>query len=107
MPSITMKLDDNHILPEDFSRHVAETLLSHGFFKNIIAGHSLGTACVSWMHRFHPDLIHSSMFIDPICFKLWHHHIAYNALYREPSNFHELFIHTVAMSEPGRKNKEI
>ncbi|KAJ3306008.1 hypothetical protein HDV03_000545 [Kappamyces sp. JEL0829] len=101
MPSITMKLDDNHVLPQDFSAHVADTLVSHGFTKNIVAGHSLGTACVAWMHRFHPHLIHSSLFIDPICFKLWHHHIAYNALYRKPRGFHEYFIHAVAMSEPG------
>jgi pimeloyl-ACP methyl ester carboxylesterase len=99
MPSITMKLDDNHVLPFEFSSHVAECLVSLGLFKNIVAGHSLGTACVAWMLRWFPQLVQGTVFVDPICFKLWHHHIAYNALYREPKGFHETFINLVAMSE--------
>ena len=100
MPSITMKLNDNHVLPEEFSSHVADTLLSLGLTKNIISGHSLGTACVAWMLRFHPHLVHASIFVDPVCFRLWYHHIAYNALYRTPKGFHETFINLVAMTEP-------
>ncbi|KAJ3319185.1 hypothetical protein HDV06_006625 [Boothiomyces sp. JEL0866] len=101
MPSITMKLDENHVLPQEYALHVANCLKELGFEKNIIAGHSLGTTCVRWMDLFHPELVHSRLFIDPVCFSLWTHHIAHNALYREPKNFHETFIKFIAMTEPG------
>jgi pimeloyl-ACP methyl ester carboxylesterase len=101
MPSITMRLDENHVLPKEYASHVAESLYVLGLQKIIVAGHSLGTACVRWMDLYYPDLIATRLFIDPICFSLWDHHIAHNALYREPKTFHELFIMLVAMSEPG------
>ena len=101
MPSVSMKLDDNHLFPEEFSDHVANTLADLGIDSGIFAGHSLGSCCVSWMLRFHPQLVKGTLFIDPICFKLWTHHIAYNALYRKPRNFHEAFLSLVAMTEPG------
>ena len=97
MPSISMKLDENHILPQDFSNHVASTLLSLSLKSAIFAGHSLGTCCVSWMLKFHPSLVKATLFVDPVCFKLWTHHIAYNALYRKPRTFHEAFINIFAM----------
>ncbi|KAI8900423.1 Alpha/Beta hydrolase protein [Globomyces pollinis-pini] len=101
MPSITMRLDDNHVLPEEYALHVAESLRSLGFYKNIIAGHSLGSLCARWIDLYHPELIHARMFIDPVCFSLWHHYICHNALYREPKNFHEAIIKYIGMTEPG------
>ncbi|EPZ32945.1 hypothetical protein O9G_005422 [Rozella allomycis CSF55] len=101
MPSISMQLDDNHVLPQEYASHVAECLIGFGLKKNIVAGHSMGTACVRWLDLYYPELVYGRIFLDPICFSLWTHHIAYNALYREPSNFHEAFIRYVGMSEAG------
>jgi pimeloyl-ACP methyl ester carboxylesterase len=101
MPSITMRLVENHVLPKEFAAHVADCLYSLGLTRNIVAGHSIGTACVRWMDLYHPELVASRLFIDPICFQLWTHDIAHNALYRDPTNFHEMFLSFVAMSEPG------
>jgi pimeloyl-ACP methyl ester carboxylesterase len=101
MPSIQMKLNENHVLPSEYASHVAQVLLSLGLKNNIVAGHSMGTACVRWMDLYYPELVSSRVFIDPIVFALWHHHIAHHALYRQPKTFHELFLKYVAMAEPG------
>lgn len=101
MPSIQMKLDENHILPSEYATHVAECLKTLGLTKNIMAGHSLGTACVRWMDLFYPELVHSRIFVDPIVFNLWEHYICHNALYRKPKSFHEAFLKLIPMSEPG------
>jgi pimeloyl-ACP methyl ester carboxylesterase len=101
MPSIQMKLDENHVLPSEFALHVNCCLLQLGFKRNIFIGHSLGTACVRWMDLYYPELVIGRIFIDPIVFSLWTHHIAYNAIYREPTTFHEAFLKYVGMSEPG------
>jgi pimeloyl-ACP methyl ester carboxylesterase len=101
MPSISMRLDDNHILPEEYANHVQECLTGLGLGKCIIAGHSVGTACVRWMDLYHPDIVLARIFIDPICFSLWTHHTAHNALYRTPKNLNEAFIKYVGMSEAG------
>ena len=101
MPSIQMKLDENHVLPKDYATHVAECLKKLELGSSIMAGHSLGTACVRWMDLFYPDLVHSRIFVDPIVFNLWEHHICHNALYRNPRTFHEAFLKLIPMSEPG------
>jgi pimeloyl-ACP methyl ester carboxylesterase len=101
MPSIQMKLDENHVLPAEFATHVAYCLKSLKLDRNIVAGHSLGTACVRWMDLFYPELVHSRIFVDPIVFNLWEYHIAHHALYRDPKTFHERFLKYIAMAEPG------
>jgi hypothetical protein len=101
MPSIQMKLDENHVLPKEFASHVNKCLLNLGFERNIIIGHSLGTACVRWMDLYYPELVIGRIFVDPIVFSLWTHEIAHNAIYRDPSNFHEAFLKYIGMAEPG------
>ena len=101
MPSISMQLDDNHVLPKEYSTHVSECLEGLGLSKCVFAGHSIGTACVRWMDLFYPELVLGRVFIDPICFSLWTHHIAHNALYRNPKTLNECFIKYVGMSEAG------
>ena len=41
------------------------------------------------------------IFVDPICFQLWNPDIARNAVYRTPSNSHEIILSLVAMKEVG------
>jgi pimeloyl-ACP methyl ester carboxylesterase len=101
MPSISMIWEDNHILPKEYATHVSECLKGLKIVKCIMAGHSIGTALVRWMDLYFPEMIHGRIFIDPICFNLWTHHIAFNALYRSPRSLNEAFIKFVGMSEAG------
>jgi pimeloyl-ACP methyl ester carboxylesterase len=101
MASISMRLDMNHVLPAEFAHLVSDTLSRIGVEKAIFIGHSLGSSCVRWMDIFHPELVAGRIFVDPICFLLWTHDIAYNAVARWPSNSHEAIIKWIAMCEPG------
>jgi hypothetical protein len=84
--SLSMRLDDRHLLPKDFADYVAISLSFMIDRKCIFVGHSIGTACVRWMDLYHPELVQGRIFIEPISFALWNHDIAHNALYRWPSN---------------------
>jgi pimeloyl-ACP methyl ester carboxylesterase len=101
MPSISMIWEDNHLLPKEYATHVMECLKGLKISKCIVAGHSIGTALVRWMDLFFPEMVHGRIFIDPICFNLWAHHTAFNALYRSPRTLNEAFIKFVGMSEAG------
>ncbi|KAI8893906.1 hypothetical protein BC833DRAFT_606866 [Globomyces pollinis-pini] len=101
MPYVSMRLNDEFLLPKQFADQVSKELRSRGFTKNILIGHSFGTACVRWMDLFHSDIIHARIFIDPMCFQLFTHHMVYNALYRPASKFHEVIVKDVAMGEAG------
>ena len=101
MPSISMIWEDNHLLPKEYATHVTECLKVLKIRKCIVAGHSIGTALVRWIDLFYPDMVHGRIYIDPICFHLWTHHIAFNALYRSPRTLNEAFIKFVGMSEAG------
>jgi hypothetical protein len=85
MTSVTMRMDDRYILPKEFADYVALSLSRIVDRKCIFIGHSIGTASIRWIDMFHPEMIHSRIFIDPICFHLWSHDIAYNACYRWPT----------------------
>lgn len=89
MPAISQRLSKGFVTPEKYAGQVANHLKELGFKKSIMVGHSFGTFCVRWMDLFHPELVHSRVFIDPVCFSLFTHHMVYNALYKQPRKFHE------------------
>ncbi|KAJ2996699.1 hypothetical protein HDV02_006259 [Globomyces sp. JEL0801] len=101
MTSVSMRLDDRHILPKDYAQLVTNNLEQLEISKAIFIGHSIGTACLRWIEAYKPELIHSRIFIDPICFQLWTHDIAHNALYRTPTTNNQIIIKFIAMCEPG------
>ncbi|KAJ3146284.1 hypothetical protein HDU86_000500, partial [Geranomyces michiganensis] len=56
-------------------------------------GHSLGTACISWMLHHKPDIVASTVFLDPVVFLLVDPSVAYNFVYRPPTTVLELLMH--------------
>jgi pimeloyl-ACP methyl ester carboxylesterase len=101
MSSVAMQLKLNHMLPEDCAKIYYQELQSLKIDRISAIGHSLGTISMCWLDRFYPHLIESRIYIDPVCFSLWTHHIARNFVYRSPEKtVHYLFKYLVAM-EPG------
>ncbi|KAJ3259544.1 hypothetical protein HK103_002097 [Boothiomyces macroporosus] len=99
--AVSMRLDDRHYLPTQFVADVSYGLEKAFVDKAVFVGHSIGTCCLRWMDMYAPKYIHSRIFIDPVCFLLWNHHIAYNALYRHPKTANQAIIKYIAMCEPG------
>jgi hypothetical protein len=101
MSSVAMQLKLNHMLPEDCAKIYHQELQRLEIKKIAAIGHSLGTISICWLDRFYPTLIEYRIYIDPVCFSLWTHHIARNFVYRSPEkSIHYLFKYLVAM-EPG------
>jgi pimeloyl-ACP methyl ester carboxylesterase len=101
MASICMKLDTNYVLPSKYADQVKSMLAKLNIHEAVFIGHSLGSSCVRWIDHFHPEIVAGRIFVDPICFLLWKHDIAYNAVVRWPSTAHEAIIKFIAMCEPG------
>ncbi|KAI8900236.1 hypothetical protein BC833DRAFT_582754 [Globomyces pollinis-pini] len=88
MPSIAMRLDLSHCVPEEFANSVARRLAEVNSTENIFIGHSLGTVLLRWIDYFHPEIVTYRIFIEPICFSLWTADIAYNFAYRGQDRNH-------------------
>ncbi|KAJ3314136.1 hypothetical protein HDV04_000908 [Boothiomyces sp. JEL0838] len=101
MPSIAMKLNLSYCLPKEYSEKVASRLNELGLRNNILIGHSLGTMCIRWMDLYYPELVQARIFIDPVCFALWTHHIAKNYIYRDPKTIGERVMLYLTAMEPG------
>ncbi|KAJ3205691.1 hypothetical protein HDU67_008686 [Dinochytrium kinnereticum] len=55
-------------------------------------GHSLGSVVCSWVCRERPEWVSRVVFVDPVVFGLWNHHVAFNFLYRDPRGGLELLM---------------
>ena len=112
-----MFLDFRHLLPVQFTDAVIQTLSSLDIESCINIGHSFGTSCcgnflhirccsflhVAWMDTLQDCIkVKGRVLVDPICFQLWSHHLAFNAVSKwPPTCIHELILSIVAMREPG------
>jgi pimeloyl-ACP methyl ester carboxylesterase len=78
-----------------------DMLHAWGVTRASFIGHSFGSIVVAWMAKS-PDtreMVGSTTFIDPVCFLLCKHDVAYNFLYREPTTLMQLIIHYFAARE--------
>lgn len=64
-------------------------LASHGYDEAVIVAHSLGTAVASWIANLSPKRVAGLVLVDPICFLLNYHHVAFNMLHRIPKRLIE------------------
>jgi len=65
----------------------------------IVAGHSFGSIPVAWLVRKAPDLVGSTLFIDPVCFLLFLPDVGSNFLYRKPTTLIARLISALASRE--------
>ncbi|KAI9476615.1 Alpha/Beta hydrolase protein [Zychaea mexicana] len=99
LPHVSSRLVEHVPTPQEIVSEIQVMLNTHGFDKAVVVAHSLGTAVASWIGNLAPDLVAGLVLIDPICFLLHHHYVAYNMLYRVPKRPAEYFIHYFASRE--------
>lgn len=69
-----------------------------------VLSHSMGTIVHTWLMRAWPELIHRSLFVDPVCFQLWAPHICYRFLYKPTDSFVEYVLRYFVARELGTAN---
>ncbi|KAI9316769.1 Alpha/Beta hydrolase protein [Dichotomocladium elegans] len=92
LPYASMRLVEHIPSPEETVAEVERMLDLHGYQEAIFVGHSLGTAAASWVSNLAPQRVGGMVLVDPICFMLNYHHVAYNMLCRVPKTVLEHLI---------------
>lgn len=59
-------------------------LAYHGFSKGTFIGHSYGTSWLSYMCKYAQSAVAALLFLDPICFCLYHPHLTKSFVYHQP-----------------------
>ena len=62
-------------------------------------GHSFGSIVCAWVMRIQPELACRMTFLDPVCFLLCKHDVAYNFLYKTAETYGELLMQWFVGSE--------
>ena len=96
-----MQLTSKMMLPDEYAGKVYKVLQQEKIEKIVTVGHSLGTTVMCWLDKYYPGLVHSRVFMDPVCFTLWTHDIARNFMYRNPTQLKHYLLKYVAALEPG------
>ena len=96
-----MKLTTKNMLPDEYAEKIYTRLKSERIEKVITIGHSLGTMVMCWLDKYYPELVHSRIFMDPVCFTLWTHDIARNFVYRKPTYLKHYLLKYFAAMEAG------
>ena len=99
--AISMQLTTKIMLPDEYAEKVFKQLKNEKIEKIVTIGHSLGTIVMCWLDKYYPGLVHSRIFIDPVCFTLWTHDIARNFVYRNPTHLKHYLLKYFAAMEPG------
>jgi pimeloyl-ACP methyl ester carboxylesterase len=101
MPVIAMRLRMTPCFPEQFVDSLVEACAELLISDAIFIGHSYGTIMLRWVDMFCPQLVRKRIFVDPICFRLWTHHIASNFFHKDPDSAMAYVVKYVATGEPG------
>ncbi|KAI8849699.1 Alpha/Beta hydrolase protein [Chytridium lagenaria] len=96
---VSMQLADEVPNISETLASIDELYLSLRIKKAVWMGHSLGSVICSWMCKLRPQLMSQVIFIDPIVFALYEPDVAYNFLYRNPSNGFQLLMWFLASQE--------
>ena len=59
-------------------------LAYHGFSKGTFIGHSYGTSWLSYVCKYAHSIVAALLFLDPICFCLYHPHLTKSFVYHRP-----------------------
>lgn len=84
------------------SKEVADTLSiilqEHNYSRAIFMGHSFGTFTITWCMKFHPNIVHSIMLIDPVTLLVCYPTTCYTFQYKKPDNIMS-WIRSIAVSK--------
>ena len=90
LPYVAMRMVDTVPTATETTKEVRQMLHQYGYDKAVYVSHSLGTAVTSWIIKLAPDTVAGTVMIDPICFLLHYHHVAFNFVHRLPRQLIEV-----------------
>ena len=101
LPHISMRPVENQASPTELVTAISNLLQAHRCLPGgaHFVGHSFGSLVLAWIARFRPDMACQFTFCDPVCFLLCKHDVAYNFLYKSPTNAQELLMQWVVGRE--------
>lgn len=97
LPYVAMHMVDQVPTAKETVMEMTSMLQSHGYEKAVFISHSLGTGVTSWIMNINPDIIGGLVLIDPICFLLHYHHVAFNFVHRIPKTAIEVWEHFIVV----------
>ncbi|KAI8806812.1 hypothetical protein BJ742DRAFT_773830 [Cladochytrium replicatum] len=102
IPTISMHFpfQSDQLLESVFLHHFLRTLRHEQLDDLVLVGHSVGTAFIRWLDN-QSLRIHHRIFLDPICFQLWHPYTISHVLYRPPQSYPQRLMHYYAFTEYG------
>jgi len=86
LPHISMRPVETQASPRELCTCIEDLLTAHGKTTAHFVGHSFGTLVLTWIARHTPHVVSRFTFLDPVCFLLCKHDVAYNFLYKKPTN---------------------
>jgi pimeloyl-ACP methyl ester carboxylesterase len=86
LPHIAMRPIESQASPRELSTCIEDLLHVHNHTSAHFVGHSFGTLVLTWIAKHTPHLASRYTFLDPVCFLLCKHDVAYNFLYKTPTN---------------------
>ncbi|KAI8351205.1 Alpha/Beta hydrolase protein [Choanephora cucurbitarum] len=99
LPYVAMRMVDTVPTATETTKEVRQMLNQYGYDKAVYVSHSLGTAVTSWIIKLAPDTVAGTVMIDPICFLLHYHHVAFNFVHRLPKQLIEYLMYYGASRE--------
>jgi len=74
----------NVLSPAVVASTMTAMLAYHGFSKGTFIGHSYGTSWLSYVCKYAHSTVAALLFLDPICFCLYHPHLTKSFVYHRP-----------------------
>ncbi|CEP10089.1 hypothetical protein [Parasitella parasitica] len=99
LPYVAMHMVDHVPTAAETVLEINEMLQTYGYEKAVYVSHSLGTGVSSWILNMAPNTVAGVVMIDPICFLLHYHNVAFNFVHRIPKTLFEHLMHFGAARE--------
>lgn len=90
LPYVAMHMVDDVPSATETVSEITAMLDTFGYTKAVYISHSLGTGVSSWIMNMAPHTVAGLVMIDPICFLLHYHNVAFNFVHRIPSTLFEV-----------------
>lgn len=90
LPYVAMRMVDYIPSASETVDEIQVMLKSFGYDKAVYISHSMGTGAASWVMNMAPETIAGLVMIDPICFLLHYHNVAFNFVHRIPKTLIEV-----------------
>ena len=89
LPHISMRPVEVQASPRELVTCIEDLLAAHCHQTAHFVGHSFGTLVLTWVAKHSPKIVSKFTFLDPVCFLLCKHDVAFNFLYKKPTNASE------------------